>query len=435
MIIEYLSSIWADSEDPFFISNNTSFYFNDLLNVDIPGIDLVEKGDVVALIGDFDIESIATLLRLFDKGAIVVPLSLETKDQHPYFFEASLAQFVFNKNVLSNRIFTVQQSHPMLDHLRELNHSGLILFTSGSTGLPKAILHDLNSFLSRYTTPRPPLRSLSFLLFDHIGGINTLLHMLYNKGQIISPKDRNVGTIIKLINAHAIELLPTTPTFLRMLSLTHDFASLLPSSLKIISYGTERMDQITLDTLCRSLPYVKFKQTYGMSELGILRIHSKANNSLFMLVGGENVETKIVDNILYIRSKSRMIGYLNSDDPFDSEGWYCTKDIVEKEGEYIRIVGRDSDIVNIGGLKFLPSEVEAVALELESIKHVKAYAKSNPITGQHVELVVEPLNIDENVDHIKFQLKKLFADKLPKHMIPSKISIKSLNISHRFKKI
>ena len=118
--------------------------------------------------------------------------------------------------------------------------------------------------------------------------------------------------------------MPTTPTFLRMLSLYPDIKK-NSNSLKIISYGTERMDQPTLDRLCQQFPEIDFRQTYGMSELGILRIKSLARNSLFMKVGGEGIQTKIVENILYIKSKNKMVGYLNSESPFDNEGWYCTK--------------------------------------------------------------------------------------------------------------
>ena len=132
--------------------------------------------------------------------------------------------------------------------------------------------------------------------------------MLFNLGKIVSIKERTVESVAQTIKDYSVELLPTTPTFLRMLSLYPAIEENLGNSIKIISYGTERMDQPTLNRLADQFPNVDFRQTYGMSELGILRIKSKARNSLYMSVGGEGVETKIVDNILHIRAENRMLG-------------------------------------------------------------------------------------------------------------------------------
>ena len=125
-------------------------------------------------------------------GCIVVPLTEDTANQHNYFLKESKAQFVFRKNKLEKIISKEQIIHPLLDKLRSKNNPGLVLFTTGTTGLPKAILHDFAPFISRYNMPRPSLKALSFLLFDHIGGINTLLHMLFNKGSVVSIKNRGV---------------------------------------------------------------------------------------------------------------------------------------------------------------------------------------------------------------------------------------------------
>ena len=362
MFIDYLREIWSDIDQPFLqVPNGKDLSFKEIDEVCIHGIDKIKKGDVVSLIGDFDAESIATLLNLLARGAVVVPLTNETSAQHDYFIQESRSQYIFEKNNLVNVVSESQQDHPLLDLLRSKGHPGLILFTTGTTGRPKAILHDFIPFISRYKTPRPPLKAISFLLFDHIGGINTLLHMLFNLGKIVSIKERTVESVAQTIKDYSVELLPTTPTFLRMLSLYPAIEENLGNSIKIISYGTERMDQPTLNRLADQFPNVDFRQTYGMSELGILRIKSKARDSLYMSVSGEGVETKIVDNILHIRAENRMLGYLNAPSPFDDEGWYCTKDIVESDEEgYLTITGRDSDVINIGGLKFMPSEVERV---------------------------------------------------------------------------
>ena len=349
----------------------------------------IRPGDVVAVIGDFEPQAIATLLRLIDLSVVIVPLTEDTRHDHDYFNDAAKVDVVISGDQVT-RIQREQASDPLLGELRRGQHAGLVLFSTGTTGRPKAILHDMSSFLRRYDTPRPTLRTMSFLMFDHIGGINTLLHTLFNRGTVIAPRERTVASVLQTCVDHDVEVLPTTPTFLRMMLMSGMIPDGVPRSLRIITYGTERMDQPTLDQLCELLPNVDFRQTYGMSELGIVRVKSESRDSLFMKIGGEGVETRVVDNVLHIRSASRMLGYLNADSPFDDEGWYNTNDVVETKGEFIKVVGRTAEVINVGGLKFMASEVEKVALTFPGVAHAKAIGRDNPLTGQHVELSVEP---------------------------------------------
>ena len=192
------------------------------------------------------------------------------------------------------------------------------------------------------------------------------------------------------------------------------------------------MDQFTLDALCELLPNIDFRQTFGMSELGIVRVKSEARDSLFMKIGGEGVETRVVDNVLEIRSQTRMLGYLNAESPFDDEGWYNTKDIVEERDGFYKVTGRTSEVINVGGLKFMASEVERVALQYENVELAKAVAQSNPLTGQHVELTVQS-SPKKDVD--KVGLKTFLANQLPNHMVPKRIKFGSVPVGHRFKTV
>tara|TARA_B100000795_G_C22797977_1_gene440349 strand:+ start:1269 stop:2360 length:1092 start_codon:yes stop_codon:yes gene_type:complete len=359
---------------------------------------------------------------------IVVPLTKQTQYEHEYFFESAFVNVVIDGSIVIRR--NPKGSHHFIDELKRNRHAGLVLFSTGTTGRPKAILHDLTLFLKRFETPRQTLRTINFLLFDHIGGINTLLHTLFNKGIVIAPNERTVKSILEICNKYDVEVLPTTPTFLRMMLISGAIPNKVPKSLKIITYGTERMDQLTLDELCKLLPNIDFRQTFGMSELGIVRVKSESRGSLFMKIGGEGVETKTLNNVLHIRSQSGMLGYLNAPSPFDSSGWYDTKDIVEEKDGYYKVVGRKSDVINVGGLKFMASEVELVVLEFPGVSFVKAYSMENPITGEHVEIKVQ--SKDDKLD--KNLLLKFLKNKLQPHMTPKRILIEAIEINHRFKK-
>lgn len=428
-ILKQLSERWRDIDYPFLIHTNGSVKFNEVVNQQYVDLSEVKSGDVVALIGDFNPQSILTLLQLIDKNVIIVPLTVDTRTQHEYFFETALVDVVIEGEHVKRRIN--RRNHELINELRKNEHAGLVLFSTGTTGHPKAILHDLTLFMQRFETPRPTLKTINFLLFDHIGGLNTLLHTLFNKGTVVAPKSRRVEDILATCTEHEIEVLPTTPTFLRMMLMSGLIPDHLPKSLRIITYGTERMDQPTLTALCEVLPNIEFRQTFGMSELGIVRVKSEARNSLFMKIGGEGVETRTTDNVLEIRSQTRMLGYLNSESPFDDEGWYNTKDIVEERDGYYKVIGRTSEVINVGGLKFMPAEVERVALQYDHVALAKAEAKPNPITGQHVELTVQSAT-NQKVD--KAGLKLFLTTQLPKHMMPKRIRVAYVKVGHRFKR-
>lgn len=428
-LLEQLQARWSGSNEPFLIHQGTELRFSDLEAGDSIDLSAVQAGDVVALIGDFEPSSIACLIHLIDLRTILVPLTKETKQDHEYFFETACVDVVIENGIVRRLTHTSNNIH--IKQLRDMGHAGLVLFSTGTTGRPKGILHDMTLFLQRFDQPRPTFRTLNFLLFDHIGGINTLLHTMFNRGVVISPCERSVQGVLDTCRKYQVEVLPTTPTFLRMLLMSGMLPSSFPSSVKVVTYGTERMDQPTLTALCELLPEVDFRQTFGMSELGILRVKSEARDSLFMKVGGTGVETRVDDGVLKIRSATRMVGYLNAPSPFDADGWYDTKDIVEVKGDLIKVTGRVSDVVNVGGLKFMPSEIERHALEFPGVHQAKAFARENPITGQHVELLVES-SIGSDIDLTG--LKQLLTEKLQPHMVPRRIKIGGIEVGHRFKK-
>ncbi len=428
-LIEQLACRWRDAHHPVLIHPKRSVTWSEIANANALNLSAIHPGDVVALIGDFDPDTILVLLQLIDRNAIVMPLTTATRAQHPFFFEQALVDVVIEGQALYRRQHGNQ--HRFIDELRGRNKSGLILFSTGTTGEPKAILHDMTYFLQRYETPRPPLRTLGFLLFDHIGGLNTLLHTLFNSGVVIALRDRTIESVLEACERYEAEVLPTTPTFLRMMLLSGLVPERFPASLRVVTYGTEMMDQTTLDALCDLLPSVDFRQTYGMSELGIVRVKSKSRNSLYMRIGGEGVETRVVDGVLHIRSKTRMIGYLNAPSPFDADGWYDTQDVVAEEDGFFKIMGRTNNVINAGGLKFMAADVENIAIRYPGIFLAKASARSNPITGQHVELRVQPQS-DVNVD--KRQLQTFLEKNLPQHMIPRRLTIGDIDVGHRFKR-
>lgn len=432
MLIEELAAIHAGRTEPLILRNGEALRFDDVRAADDIDLSPVEPGDVVALVGDFTPSTINALLRLIERQAIVVPLSPDTSASFPYYFEQAGVNVVVRDGT-ATRIRADRMPHPMLQALRLRRHPGLILFSSGTTGQPKAILHDFESFLARFRTPRPALRTLNFLLFDHVGGLNTLFHTMFNGGQVVIPSGRTPEKVVEDIARHGTELLPTTPTFLRMLLLSGLIAERPDAlaSLRIVTYGTEPMDEDTLRQLCAALPHVDFRQTYGMSELGILRIRSRARDSLWMEVGGEGVQTRVTEaGVLQILSANRMEGYLNAPDPF-TDGWYDTGDVVETDGKWLRIVGRSKLIINVGGLKILPGEIERVALLHPAVELAKAEGVKNPITGQHVEVTCQ---LRPGADADRATLRKHFAAHLPAAVRPHRIAVGQVAVNHRFKR-
>lgn len=403
--------------------------------LDIAG---VETGSVVSVEADFSPAAIGTILALAERSCIVVPLTESVEEQKPEFREIAQVEYVIeidDQDHLEIRGTGRAADHDLFGEARDRKHPGLVLFSSGSTGKSKAALHDLVPMLEKFKVTRHSLRTITFLLFDHIGGFNTLLYNLSNGGCIVTVRDRRPETVCEAIERYRVELLPTSPTFLNLLLVSHAYESHDLSSLKLVTYGTEPMPENTLNRMHELFPDVRLLQTYGLSEVGILRSKSKSSDSLWVKVGGEGFETRVVDGMLEIKAQSAMLGYLNAPSPFTADGWFKTGDVVEVDGEYLRILGRDSEIINVGGEKVYPAEVESVVESMEGVGEAVVRGEPHPLTGRIVTLRVK-LSTDEDLADFRRRMRTFCRDKLPRFKIPQKVEVVSESMQgSRFKKM
>ena len=384
----------------------------------------IKKGDAVVVVGDYSPEVFCLMLALAQNASIVIPLTKNSVIEESVALGVSGCDWYVEFTAdgvhatITSRL--IASDNALLASFRERSSPGLILFSSGSTGKPKGILHDFNLVLEKFRQQRQAVIAIPFLMIDHFGGINTVLAITSSLGTVVTVSDRSLAKICGAIEHFKVELLPATPSFLTLLMASKLYSDFDLSSLKRITYGTEVMPQSTLDRLTSAFPGVSLQQTYGLSEVGVLRSQSRNDGSLWVRIGGEGFQTKIVNDVLWIKSEYAMVGYLNAPSEFDADGWFNTQDQVEVDGEYFRILGRVTDLINVGGQKVYPAEVESVILDMENVQDVAVFGETHSLLGQ---IVVAKIVLDEPeaAESVKKRVRQACLTKLASFKVPAKV--------------
>ncbi len=426
-----LERFTSASEKLAFVHEGVSYSYGDVLRlVDEFSETLrflkIEKGQTVVVVCDYSPEVFCLFLSLAKMNCIIVPLSNTAVVEENDLMEICGCDWRIEFDS-SGREFEAEYigfsvDNQLLRDIHRREHPGLVLFSSGSTGMPKGILHDFRTVAAKFEKQRPPIIAIPFLLIDHFGGINTILSILSSLGTAVTVADRSVEKICRAIEKYRIELLPTTPSFLTLMLASGAHKSYDLSSLNRVTYGTEVMPQATLDRMHKILPNAKFSQTYGLSEVGVLHSQSRNDGSLWMRIGGDGFQTKVVDGILWIKSQYAMLGYLNAPSEFDSDGWFNTQDQVEVDGDYFKILGRVTDLINVGGQKVYPSEVENIILQMENIEDVAVFGEPHKLLGSIVVAKIS-LNSPESLGKLKIRVRSFCKSHLLPYKIPSRIVV------------
>jgi acyl-CoA synthetase (AMP-forming)/AMP-acid ligase II len=268
----------------------------------------------------------------------------------------------------------------------------IVLFTSGSSGQPKAIGH------SWQTLSRPVRRSdqdagRRWLLTYRprlYAGLQVFLQCLINRGTLVLPsRDASVREILELMEQARVACVSATPSYWRRLLTFAEPHALGRLELTQITLGGEVVDQGVLDALKRAFPDARLAHIYATSEVG--RCFSVTDGRAGFPVAfleapsTDGIELKIEDGELFVRSANAML-----EDPGADGLWFATGDLVERREERVYFAGRRTDIINVGGNKVNPLIVEQVIQSIPGVLDVRVYAKRSSLVGQMVacEIVV-----------------------------------------------
>lgn len=303
-----------------------------------------------------------------------------------------------------------------LDHLIDVishvsNDWKITLFTSGTTGAPKKVSHSFKNITRFVKISEKQSNSIWGFAYNptHIAGIQVFLQALLNKNPIVRLFNLNSDLLFNEIIDHKVSHISATPTFYRLMVPTK---YICPSVLRI-TFGGERFDVSTLNHLKSSFPNAKMNNIYASTEAGSLLV---SDGDLFTLNSTNERLFKIFENELYICQD--FLGF--SDEIMVKNGWYATGDlveIVENNPIRFRFVSRKNEMINVGGYKVNPAEVEETIRSITGVKDVVVFSKLNSVLGSTVccYIVLDRVSLSEKFIRSELQ-KKLQEYKIPRLM-------------------
>jgi acyl-CoA synthetase (AMP-forming)/AMP-acid ligase II len=197
-------------------------------------------------------------------------------------------------------------------------------------------------------------------------------------------------------------------------------------TVRLVAHGAEPMPAPLRERLRRALPGAGFQERFGTSETGAVRVRDRGTGGGEFRIEDPGVEWRIEEGELVLRSPSRALGYLNADGGgrFLADGWYRTGDVVENLGEgWLRLVGRRSDVINVGGEKVFPATVERVLLEHPDVVDCAAHGVSNAVLGQVVGVDIVWRQRGATAMEVKRALESFAAGRLQRAERPVQVRI------------
>ncbi|MGF6313233.1 acyl-coenzyme A synthetase/AMP-(fatty) acid ligase [Bradyrhizobium sp. i1.8.4] len=263
-----------------------------------------------------------------------------------------------------------------------------LMLTSGTSGLPKIVSHTLDGLAGAIVADGPVrYRNATWATFYDIrryGGLQIFLRAVIGGGSIVlSVPGEAIGDHVTRLRAGSVTHISGTPSHWRKLLMSGAAADFSP---RYVRLSGEIADQAVLDSLARAFPDASVGHAYASTEAGVGFAVDDGHEGFPATLIGRNrdgVEMKVVDGSLRIRSHRTAHAYVGIGAPplADAEGFVDTGDMVELRGERYYFVGRRGGIINIGGLKVHPEEIEAVINRHDSVRMSRARSRKSPITG------------------------------------------------------
>jgi acyl-coenzyme A synthetase/AMP-(fatty) acid ligase len=440
-VAAFLAHLKSAGSQPAIVSDEGRFTYDQLhAQISVYSAELAAKSvsdSCVLLVDNYSFNSVCMLFALWLHNNVVALSVPKGEEQLAQLAGAAGARF----SVIGGtpELAVVQHANPVVpptvDGLLSRHQPGFIVFSSGSTGPAKGVVHSIAPFFERYLNAEHCGAILAFLLFDHIGGLVTVLQALATHGTLILPNERSPQEVGRCIESFNVQTLHVSPTLLNLATITGVFQKWDTSSLQRIYFGSEPSSPESIQRIANVMPHVQLQQLYGMSEIGVLPCRSKAGDSAWMKIEDPNYSLRVVDGILHVRGATNMLGYLASAGDLSSDGYLITHDLAEEHEGYFRVTGRAVDLINVGGKKVFPSHVESVLMGLENVSDVVVYAQPNPLLGQIVAArftLFEP----ESLEAFKVRLYQHVRGVLAQEQLPRVVSIAETPLyTSRFKKM
>jgi acyl-CoA synthetase (AMP-forming)/AMP-acid ligase II len=285
---------------------------------------------------------------------------------------------------------TVIRAVCTLNHPVRRAYSGIdtewILLTSGTTGQPKLAIHTLSSLAGPLDDGLVATRAVWSTFYDirRYGGLQMLLRALLGGGSMVLSNDRESSTnFLSRLGKSGVTHISGTPSHWRRALMSPAARAMSPTYVRL---SGEIVDQTILDNLSRTYPGSNIAHAFASTEAGVaFDVRDGKAGFPASLIGNPDLkaELRVEGGTLHIRSSRTATSYIGRELP-GSDGFIDTGDLVEKRGDRYYFVGRKEGVINVGGKKVHPEEVEAIMTQHPLVRVARVWARSNPVVGSLV---------------------------------------------------
>lgn len=293
------------------------------------------------------------------------------------------------------------------------SEANVVLYTSGTTGLPKKVLQPLVNLIRDVRLSEKHSDSKWGFAYNptHMAGIQVFFQAVFNQNPLINLFNKKRDDIYDLIDIEKISHISATPTFYRLLVPCRNSCL----TVKRITFGGEKSSPKLYEQMGSVFPNAKISNIYASTEAGALL---SSNGEGFYIPESKNELIKIYENELLIHRS--MLGIVSDIDFIDNE-WYMTGDLIEWVGrkqESFIFLSRKSEMINVGGYKVNPHEVEEFLNCFDGVQSSRVYGRKNSVLGN---ILMAEVVLKSDTDKNEQNIKEFLSIHLQNFKVPRKI--------------